>query len=170
MRPYGDLFLEPKFDNMPDDLKSLPWAVWIAEPRPNKPGKFNKAPRCPKSGRKIGANKPELFGTYDEAVVAFNTGEFTGVGILFTGNGLIGIDIDDVRQTLSEVPGVKKWLRSARAAGAYCELSPSGTGLRLFFRDEPLPGTGRKSGPLEIYDNKRFLTVTGHTLPHAGAQ
>ena len=24
-----------------------------------------------------------------------------------------------------------------------------------------LPGTGRKSGSLEIYDNVRFLTVTG---------
>ena len=29
MPPYGNIFLEPKFSNIPTYLKELPWAVWI---------------------------------------------------------------------------------------------------------------------------------------------
>ena len=103
-------FLEPKFENIPDDLKTLPWAVWIAEPRLNKPGKYDKAPRSPTTGRNIGTNKPHLFGTYDQAVTAYEAGGCTGVGVLLTGDGLIGIDIDDVEQTIVDRPEVKTWI------------------------------------------------------------
>ena len=157
-------WLEPQFDNIPDQLKQQPWAVWKAEPRPNKPGKFNKAPRSPATGMKIGANKPELFGTYDEAVSAYQRGGYTGIGVLLTGNGIVGVDIDDAESTFASMPNLKAWLASAIKDGAYCERSPSGTGLRLFIKGA-LPGTGRKSGPLEIYDNTRFLTVTGYVFP-----
>lgn len=153
-------FLAPHFDSIPAELISQPWAVWIAEPREGKPGKFNKAPRNPASGIKIGADKPELFGTFVEAKSAFATGNYTGVGALLTGNGIIGVDIDDYKSTFEKQPTVEAWVTQAVGAGAYCEYSPSGTGLRLFMRGK-LPGTGRKSGALEIYDNARFLTVTG---------
>ncbi len=157
------IWLKPDFTKIPNELKAQPWAVWVAEPRPGNPEKCNKAPRSPKTGQKIGADKPHLFGTFDEAVDAYATGKYTGVGVLLTGDGLIGVDIDDLRQTIPEQPELKAWLNSALNAGAYCEQSPSGTGLRLFMRGK-LPGTGRKVGKLEIYDNVRFLTVTGHTF------
>ena len=124
MRVYKELFLAPRFENIPDGLKTLPWAVWTAEPRTNKPGKYDKAPRSPKTGKKIGTDKPHLFGTYDEAVAAYEAGGFTGVGVLLTGDGLIGVDIDDVKQTISDQPAVKKWTDSALAVDAYCEVSP----------------------------------------------
>lgn len=169
MRLYKELFLQPKFENIPAGLKELPWAVWIAEPRPNKPGKFNKAPRNPKTRRKIGSNKPHLFGTYEQAVAVYEAGGVTGVGVLLTGDGLIGVDIDAVKQTVADQPAVAEWIGSALAADAYCEMSPSNTGLRLFMRGDPLPDTAkRKHGHLEIYDNVRFLTVTGHLLPNRG--
>ena len=166
---YNELFLAPKFENIPADLRQLPWAVWIAEPRPNNPGKFNKAPRCPKTGIKIGADKPHLFSTYEEAVAAYETGGYTGVGVLLRGDGLIGVDIDDVKQTMSDKPAVAKWVKAALEADAYCEASPSRTGLRLFMRGNPLADTVmRKYGHLEIYDDKRFLTVTGHLISIGG--
>jgi primase-polymerase (primpol)-like protein len=169
MRTFKELFLAPVFENIPADLRELPWAVWIAEPRPGKPGKFNKAPRSPETGYKIGASKPHLFGTYEQAVTAYEAGGYTGVGILLTGNGLIGVDIDDVDQTFADRPEVKAWVLAAIKADAYCETSPSRTGLRLFMLGDPLPDTVmRKHGHLEIYDNVRFLTVTGHLL-HKGA-
>jgi primase-polymerase (primpol)-like protein len=165
MNIYKELFLAPIFANIPDGLRELFWAAWIAEPRHGKPGKFNKAPRCPAKGIKIGANKPDLFGTYDQAVSAYGTGKYTGVGVLLTGNGLIGVDIDDYPQTIVDRPEVKEWIVTAIKADAYCEASPSGTGLRLFMLGDPLPDTVmRKHGNLEIYDNARFLTVTGHLL------
>lgn len=158
-------WITPNFENIPDELKGQPWAVWIAEPRLNsegKPtGKWNKAPRNPATGIKIGANQPEAFGTYDEAKKAYATGKYTGVGVLLTGSGITGIDIDNVSQLLHEGRPFRKWLSTAIADGIYCELSPSRTGLRIFVRGELSLG-GRKHGSFEIYDNKRFLTITGH--------
>ncbi len=159
----GAKWIVPIFDNIPDELKSQPWAVWIAEPRAGITGKFNKAPRSPITGKKIGADKPELFGSFAEAKAAYTSGRYTGVGVLLTGNGIIGIDIDAYKEAFQKQPEIDIWARKAGVAGAYCELSPSGTGVRLFIRGI-LPGTGRKSGSLEIYDDKRFLTVTGSVL------
>jgi primase-polymerase (primpol)-like protein len=169
MNTYKELFLAPIFANIPADLKGLPWAVWIAEPRKNKPGKFDKAPRSPVTGFNIATSKPHLFSTYDQAVAAYEVGGYTGVGVLLTGDGLVGVDIDDVDQTCSVQPEVKAWIDTALASNAYCELSPSGTGLRLFMLGDPLPNTvGRKHGHLEIYDDVRFLTVTGHLVGKEG--
>lgn len=121
------------------------------------------------TGRKIGANKPHLFGTYEQAKAAYEAGVYTGVGVLLTGDGLIGVDIDDVDQTFADRPEVKAWALAAIKEDAYCEASPSGTGLRLFMLGDPLPDTAmRKHGHLEIYDNVRFLTVTGHLVRKGG--
>jgi primase-polymerase (primpol)-like protein len=156
-------FLTPKLGNIPKALQAQPWAVWVAEPRSGKPRKFNKAPRCPKGGYNIGTNQPEKFGTFVEARAAYERGGYTGVGVLLTGSGIIGVDIDDYEDTFKAQPIVKQWVSRALRAGAYCEKSPSGNGLRLFMAGE-LPAAGRKSGSLEIYDNVRFLTVTGHVI------
>lgn len=156
-------WLKPKFENIPEDLLLLPWAVWAAELRAGTREKWNKAPLNSITARKIGANKPELFGTFEQAKTAYATGRYTGVGVLLTGNGIVGVDIDDFDATFKEKPAVKAWVTTAIKAGAYCERSPSGNGLRLFMRGK-LPGTGRKSGSLEIYDNGRFLTVTGAVM------
>lgn len=158
-------WLTPNFNTIPDDLKLQPWAVWTAEPRLNKPNKFDKAPRSPATGHKIGANKPELFSTFEHAKNAYETGGYTGVGVLLTGNGIVGFDIDDYEQTFASNPSVQAWVFEAitdQDNPAYAELSPSGTGLRLFIRGK-LPDTGRKAGSLEVYDNSRFLTITGNT-------
>lgn len=153
----------PRFENIPSELKDQPWAVWKAEPRIGHEGKFNKAPLSPTTGLKIGANKPELFGTFEEAKRAYGSGSFSGVGVLLTGSGIVGVDIDDYRELFADRPEVKLWLASAIQEGVYCERSPSGKGLRLFIQGE-LPAGGRKGSGLEIYDNRRFLTVTGHVL------
>ena len=156
-------WLKPNCDQIPDDLKQQPWAVWIAEPRSDKPGKYNKAPRSPVTGIKIGANQAHLFGSFEQAKAAFETDKYTGIGVLLTGNGIVGFDIDDYQNTFAKNPEVEVWVEKAisdQTNPAYAELSPSGTGLRLFVRGE-LPGKGRKSGCLEVYDNMRFLTITG---------
>jgi primase-polymerase (primpol)-like protein len=156
-------WLKPKFNNIPEELKQQPWAVWRAEPRDGSVGKYHKAPCSPSTGRKIGTDKPELFGTFDEAVEAYKSGEWTGIGVLMTGNQIVGIDIDDAIKLFDEKPEIKTWVDDALNAGVYCEISPSGTGFRLFTLGT-LPSKGRKYKGLEIYANVRFLSVTGHTL------
>lgn len=161
---FAPEFLAPKVENIPEELKPQLWAVWIAEPREGKPGKFNKAPRCPRTGLKIGADKPHLFGTFEEAVQAYESNNrYAGIGVLLTGSGVVGIDIDNCKDLFAQRPDVQQWVAHALEGGAYCEWSPSGTGLRLFMRGT-LPGTGRKKGQLEIYDRNRFLTITGHVV------
>lgn len=153
--------IQPRIDSIPGFLRALPAANWIAEPKPGSPGKFNKAPRNPKTGIRVGANEPSNFGTFDDAVQGLDTGRYSGCGILLTADsGITGIDIDDVRQ---QDDPVKEWVKRAVAAGAYCEHSPSGDGLRLFVRGT-LPDTGRKYEGLEVYNRDRFLTVTGASL------
>jgi primase-polymerase (primpol)-like protein len=162
------VWLEPQLQNIPEELKTQPWAVWIAEPRldsAGKPtGKYNKAPRNPLTGIKVGANQPDKFGTYEEARKSYASGKYTGVGVLLTGNGITGVDIDDAPRTLKERPEVLEWIRRAANASAYCELSPGGKGFRLFIYAQLPSGSKNKVGPLEIYDDARFLTITGHSI------
>jgi primase-polymerase (primpol)-like protein len=46
---------------------------------------------------------------------------------------------------------------------SYTEISPSGTGLRILFKAR-LPPKGRRKGNIEVYDEKRYVTLTGHHL------
>jgi primase-polymerase (primpol)-like protein len=164
MNPFHDSFLKPHFDAIPGDLKALSWAVWIAAPVPGRQGKFNKAPRCPNTGALRGANDPSKFGTFQEARSAYESGGYTGVGVILDGTGIVGIDIDNATEALKYDTAILKWLKNAVEAGAYCECSPSNTGLRLFMVGALPDNRGRKVGPLEIYSDKRFLTVTGRIL------
>lgn len=160
------IWLTPIFGNIPDELKAQPWGVWIAEPRLDRngdpTGKWNKAPRNPLSGMKIGANQPEAFGTYEEAKQAYECGGYTGIGVLLTGSGIVGMDLDNCPTLFKERPEVSEWLREAIDKGIYCEISPSGNGARLFSLGQLPIGCPKKQGSLEIYDDGRFLTVTGH--------
>jgi P4 family phage/plasmid primase-like protien len=156
----------PNPDNIPEFLKAQPWAVWKAEPKPDG---FNKAPLNPVGGYKVGTSHPEKFGTFEQAVQALATGKFSGFGPLLTGNGLVGFDIDHYKETFEKMPQVAAWLTTARNAGAYCEKSPSGNGLRLYVAGA-LPAGGRKSGPLEIYADVRFLTATGKRDKKSGME
>ena len=160
-------WLEPNFDNIPDELKAQPWGVWKAEPRLDKDkkhtGKWNKAPRNPLTGQKVGANQPKKFGTLAEAMKAYKEKNYSGVGVLLTGNGITGIDIDDAAEVFRKRPEVEEWVKKAVNDGAHCEISPSSSGVRLFIAGN-LEGGGKKKNCLEVYDDGRFLTVTGHTI------
>jgi len=80
------------------------------------------------------------------------------------GDRWCGIDLDDVRN-----PDTGEITPEAAAlverVGTYAEVSPSGTGLKLFGRGKwtgkkhryPFPG----GGELEVYDSGRYFTVTG---------
>jgi hypothetical protein len=49
---------------------------------------------------------------------------------------------------------------------SYTEASPSGTGIRILLLGK-LPGIYRRRGTIELYEDRRFLTLTGHTFPEA---
>lgn len=164
------LWVTPKPENIPEELKKLRWGVWKASIRTDKDGvvrvdtqgrpKWNKAPLNPRTGYPATTTKPETFGTFDEAWNAYGTGNYSGIGVLLDGGHVVGFDLDNTHQLFKDRQDVRQWFEAAYSDGVYCERSPSKTGVRLFGIGY-LPSGGRNNSGIEIYNSQRFLTVTG---------
>lgn len=152
----------PKFDTVHVELRGLPAAVWKATPKDS--GGYNKVPSHPKTGRWLKTSEPDTWGTFEQAKAAYERGGWSGIGILLTGNGIVGFDIDKAEETFTRNPSVQGWLIQAIKAGAYVEKSPSGNGYHGFVRGVLPPGCGNRGNGVEMYADVRFLTVTGHLV------
>ena len=76
-----------------------------------------------------------------------------------------GIDLDACRNP--ETGEITKLARQIiDRMDSYSEISPSGTGVKIFIRGV-VPGLRRKNPKkkIEVYDRRRFFVVTGHHLP-----
>lgn len=128
--------------------------------RPNWVLHRNKVPRCAFGGP-ASSTDPSTWCDFDTARDAADHGAVDGVGFVFDGTGIVGIDLDDCLHD-----GVlKDWAADivAQCAGTYIEVSPSGHGLHIFGRGTV--GTGRRMGQVEVYDRARYFTVTGRRWP-----
>ena len=97
-----------------------------------------------------------------DAQAAYATGQFAGVGIVLTADmGIVGIDLDHCMVDGQPEDEAQKIIT---ALHSYTELSPSGTGIRIMLEGK-LPGAMRRRGTIELYENMRYLTLTGHHLP-----
>lgn len=159
--------LEVIAENIPQLLKAIDqWIVWKAVPKSG--GKIGKIPVDPVMRRPINPHDPANHLSFDEAIAAYRSGNWSGVGFDLTGDPvandgagrplyLVGIDFDRV----AEDADLLKYAKSVRKRLAcYVEVSPSGTGLRMFVLSHHKPRTGQ-STKAEIYISGRFLTVTG---------
>jgi len=156
---------EPVLDNIPLELTSWKqWVVWKAEFRDN--GKINKIPVNPTTGKNASSNKPESWRTYDDAVNCFITNQFddiAGIGFVFTNDDpFCGIDLDGCYDP--ETGKMEDWASEVlKDLNSYCEISPSKTGVKIFTKGS-LPGPGKNTGNIEMYDTGRYFTVTGEML------
>lgn len=164
-------------DTIPADLKSTQqWVAWRYEERG---GKTTKAPIDAKSNGKLTyakSNDPATWASLDDAIDACGRHpELAGVGFCFApDDGLTGIDLDHVID-----PETRKLKPEAveivtQFAGTYCEVSPSGTGLRLFAFGKPAR-SGKNTGTVkwcEVYSHpsNRYLTVTGNHWPGSATE
>ena len=150
--------------NFPKELAALPqWICWRLEPDP-KSEKPRKVPYDPKTGRKASSTNPQTWATLAEAEAARAKYLFTGVGFVFTeAGGIVGVDIDHCKKEDGS------WNEVASAILAkypsYTEISPSGTGLHIFYRGS-MPGKGNKNSQsaVEMYAAARYFTMTGNRL------
>lgn len=164
--------LTPNFDAIPEFLRNHPyWGLWPAEPKQK--GGYNKRPVGTNSyylatdkqrGWDNFTNTKTFFENNQGKTLQGKKGPIAGIGILLQSNfPLVGIDFDHV---LEADGTIAEWAQSfveALKSITYCEISPSGTGIHALIQGKKPEGKCRH-GDLEIYDDVRFLTVTGHKL------
>ena len=96
----------------------------------------------------------------------------SGPGYMFAKDrGRVGIDLDDCIIDGKILPWAAEIVKKINS---YTERSPGGQGLKIFaaIANVDIVGSGikhvRPDGAIEIYDNLRYFTVTGHVLPGYG--
>jgi hypothetical protein len=154
---------------LPDELRDLPrWVAWRAEerPGPNGESRVAKVPVNPATGGRASTTDPFTWGSFSEAWMRYNESEGSceGVGFVFNGDGIVGIDLDKCRDSVSGE--IDKWaLAIVKRIGSYAEVSPSGTGLHIIVRSTTgVPPGGNRKGRFEIYERGRYFTCTGGRL------
>ncbi len=149
--------LKVDFDNIPDELKEgsqfVNWNYELVEEDLKKP------PFDPKTGRGASVRNPNTWESFDETRRAYETGKYAGIGYMLTG-GLVAFDIDHCIKD-GQLDGFTK--RLIAYLGTYFEKSPSGTGARGFIRGHK-PGLLSRSGNIEVYEQARYVTLTGHRI------
>ena len=177
--------MEINYDAIPSELKAISqWVCWIGEHRD---GKFNKYPVNPKTGRNASHSNASTWTNFTIAKafheqqkpveVTVNRGKKTerkvtgiadGIGFVFSKDDPhVGIDLDDCRN--SETGEIEPWASEfIELANTYCEVSPSGTGVKMILKGVMPSNTGKKkaykTGAVEMYSHSRFFTITGWQL------
>jgi len=158
-------WLKPIPENIPDEMKAMDqWVCWKAVYLPEK-DKWTKVPYDSKTNKKAKSNDPNTWGSFDKAWKAFQAGGFgyTGIGFeLSASDPFCGWDLDHCRDP--ETGKIKDWGEYIiQKLNSYTEISPSGTGLRIICKASLPPG-GRKKGNVEVYQDGRYLTITGNQI------
>ena len=178
---------KPSFDNIPRELKARP--QWVV--------RKGKIPINPLTGQSAKAGDPSTWSTFQKAVDTYTSsnGAYDGIGFEFNNNGLVGIDLDTVRDPeTGEIAG--EAVEIIHTLASYTEVSPSGYGFHIICsadialewnkaklppngikRPEIDPATGQqrkdKNGKLifkqpeiEMYSQGRYFTMTGAVSGH----
>jgi putative DNA primase/helicase len=149
-----------KVESIPEELRARPqWVVWKAVG--DKP---DKVPYSARTGRRASSTDLLTWATFQEALEAYENGDYAGLGFVFSSaDPYTGIDLDDC---VDEDGEIALWaLEIVRYFDSYTELSATGTGLHIIIRGE-VPN--RRKDEVEVYSSKRFFTVTGHVVEVGG--
>ena len=154
---FDDLLTADPYAAIPDEMKrERRWLVYRMEP--NGDGKKTKVPHDPKTGAK--ANRPELGVSFEEALAASK--DYSGLGY-YVESPYLCVDLDacvdpqtgDVTEEAAQI---------IRDLNTYAELSPSNTGIHIWGKGSK-PGTACRRDKVELYTEKRFITITGIQIP-----
>jgi len=156
-------------DRIPDELKAIPqWVCWRWSAPEKEGGRFGKPPIDAKTGIAGKSNDPSTWSDFQTAVSRFQRDPtIAGLGLALTPElGLTALDLDHVidPETGDVDPKASKLL--ALFQTTYAEISPSGTGYRLFCHGKPLRDGHSNPHWLELYSGggPRYVTVTGNAV------
>lgn len=158
---------------IPAALKELlRWVLWLFvwKGKNDGTGKWDKVPMTV-SMKNASSTDQKTWVPFDAVYSTFIKGKFNGIGFVL-GDGFAGIDLDDVRDpaTSELVPWAAHLVSTS---GTYCEVSPSGTGVKLFGRGVYTGDWHKRRHPsgvgeIEVYSEGRYFTVTGHRVGDTG--
>lgn len=149
------------YADVPQELKNLKqWCLYDEK----------KVPLTP-AGKPCPSNDEDHWSTFESVCAAMRkNARFKGIGFMFrAGGGLVGIDLDDC---IRADGSLKTWgLKVLTEIGCgYVEYSPGGKGLHIIVRGKK-PGpharkkvtnkSGQAVGEIEMYDERRYFTITG---------
>jgi primase-polymerase (primpol)-like protein len=158
-------------EHIPAELRGLSrWLGWVYSLRD---GRWTKPPVCVRTGGAGSSTDPSTWVSWAEALAAYQHGGLDGLGFALAADerdplDLIGLDLDKVRDPDTGViePGAQG---AVLALGTYAEVSPSRRGLRALWWGALPAGCRCRRGHVEVYQQGRYLTTTGHPLPGAPA-
>ena len=163
--PASGVLLVERWD-IPQELRNHhAWACWRYSYDLQR---WSKPPYQP-SGVRAEASDSSTWSSFDDAYHAYQDraspeeGGRPYDGVSFALDlrwGIVGVDLDHISEHRLEADKI------VRALNSYTEYSPSRDGYRIFLRGT-LPEGRRRRGWVEMYSQRRFLTVTGHKLAAA---
>jgi putative DNA primase/helicase len=139
---------------IPQDLIERPqWVTWRLEQRD---GKATKVPHTVE-GRRASTTDSATWASFEQVNAAAG---FDGIGYVFAKDDpFVGFDFDDCREP--DTGYLRGWtVGYVQLLDSYCEVSPSGTGVKVWVRGQ-LPFNGKRKEEVEVYSASRFFTVTG---------
>jgi hypothetical protein len=159
------------YESVPQELKSLPnWVGWKLETRDGKPTKVPYS----KTNVKAATDNPSHWRKFEDVCNIISSKE-KGIGFVFDGNGITGIDLDYCFNLDGTI--LAKFKEVLSTLNSYTEISPSGNGLHIFIKCKEIPyysrdlptdeypegkeHFGKKKNNLEIYSKVRYFTITG---------
>jgi len=154
--------IKPIFENIPKSLKDInQWVLFKVETRNGKETK----PPYQVNGQLASVTNKDTYNTFKAVKKAYEKEKtFNGIGfVLSQEEGIVALDLD---HCMTNGKPNKYAQGIIDNLNTYTEKSPSGTGIRIFMRSTmPLPtGNKNKAGTLEVYQDKRYVTITGHPL------
>jgi len=154
---------------VPDDLRERDqWVLWQYE---NRNGRTTKVPYRV-GHRYVSSTDPSTWASFEAVADEWrrSPSRYAGLGFVFSADDpFCGIDLDDC---LDANGTLKAWGQGIveRFSDTYIEISPSGTGLKIWARGSipaNLAGSNVGDGQIEIYDHARYFVVTGRIFRSA---
>ena len=158
-----------------DELAALGdrFVAWRWETRN---GKATKPPIDPRTGGYANTTDPRTWSDLGTAMAAAEKYRLDGVGVTIDADrdGIVGIDLDGCRD--ASTGEIADWAtRIIRNINSYTEISPSGTGAKIYCRADPVPKlaankrtvgkvNGTKPPGVEVYSSGRYFCLTGQML------
>ena len=155
-------------------LQDIPhWVCWKKEEKGD--GSFTKVPYKPDTyNHYASVTEPKGWKKYRDAAALADEGRYSGVGFVLDASiPYVCIDLDhciDKESGELKEPAAAIVEMVKTSGGTYTEISPSGEGLHVWgcYEGALLGGkTGIRKNGIEIYRDKRFMTVTGEAFDNS---